>query len=188
MNDAERSDGQALENFRDYLLLLARMQLGPAARNKLEASDMVQQTLLEAHRKRDQFRGRSAAEMACWLRQLLAFNLADAARAAGRAKRDVARERSLETTLEHSSARLGAWLAADQSSPSQRAEYHELAANLAGVLTQLPEAQRQALMLRYCQDCSVEEISRHLDRSPAAVAGLLKRGLQQLRTLLDDWG
>jgi RNA polymerase sigma-70 factor (ECF subfamily) len=188
MNDAERPDGPVVENFRDYLLLLARMQLGPAGRNRLEASDMVQQTLLEAYRKRDQFRGRSEAEMAGWLRQLLAFNLADAARAAGRAKRDVARERSLDAALEQSSARLGAWLAADQSSPSQRAECHELAARLAGVLTRVPEAQRQALLLRYCQDCSVEEISRRLDRTPTAVAGLLKRGLRQLRTLLDDRG
>jgi RNA polymerase sigma-70 factor (ECF subfamily) len=188
MNDAERCDGPVVENFRDYLLLLARMQLGPGVRNKLEASDMVQQTLLEAYRKRDQFRGRSEAEMAGWLRQLLAFNLADAVRAAGRAKRDVARERSLEAALDQSSARLGAWLAADQSSPSQRAECHELAARLAGVLTQVPEAQREALLLRYCQDCSVEEISRRLDRTPAAVAGLLKRGLRQLRTLLDDGG
>jgi RNA polymerase sigma-70 factor (ECF subfamily) len=147
---------------------------------------MVQQTLLEAHRKRDQFRGQSEAEMAGWLRQLLAFNLADAARAAGRAKRDVARERSLEAALDQSSARLGAWLTADQSSPSQRAECHELAIRLAGVLTQVPEVQREALLLRYCQDCSVEEISRRLDRTPAAVAGLLKRGLRQLRVLLDD--
>jgi RNA polymerase sigma-70 factor (ECF subfamily) len=189
MDDAEReNDGPVVERFRDYLLVLARMQLGAAPRNKLEASDLVQQTLLEAHRKRDQFRGRSEAEMAGWLRQLLAFNLTDAVRAVGRAKRDVARERSLEAALDHSSARLGAWLVADQSSPSQRADCHEQAARLAGVLTQLPEAQHRALLLRYCQDCSIEEISRHLDRTPAAVAGLLKRGLRQLRTLLDDRG
>jgi RNA polymerase sigma-70 factor (ECF subfamily) len=187
MNDAERQpDTLGVENYRDYLLLLARMQLGPTSRNKLEASDMVQQTLLEAHRKRDQFRGQSEAEMAGWLRQLLAFNLADAVRAAGRAKRNVARERSLEAALDESSARLGAWLAADQSSPSRQAECHEQAARLAVVLTHVPETQRQALLLRYCQDCSIEEISRRLDRTPAAVAGLLKRGLRQLRTLLDE--
>ena len=84
MSDDEHQDGPVVEQFRDYLLMLARMQLGPASRNKVEASDVVQQTLLEAHRKRDQFRGSCEAEMAGWLRQLLAFNLADAARAAGR--------------------------------------------------------------------------------------------------------
>jgi RNA polymerase sigma-70 factor (ECF subfamily) len=181
-------DGPAVEQFRDYLLMLARMQLGPASRYKLEASDVVQQTLLEAHRKHGQFRGSSAAEMAGWLRQLLAFNLADAARAAGRAKRDVGRERSLEAALDASSARLGAMLAADQSTPSQAAGRHEDAVLLAGAMARLPEPQRQALVLRHCQGCSLDEISRQLGRTPAAVAGLLKRGLRQLRVLLEERG
>jgi RNA polymerase sigma-70 factor (ECF subfamily) len=188
MGDDEQQEGPTVEQFRAYLLVLARMQLGPASRNKVEASDMVQQTLLEAHRKRAQFRGGSEAEMAGWLRQLLAFNLADAARAAGRAKRDVARERSLEAALDASSARLGALLVADQSTPSRAAGRHEDAVLLARALARLPEHQRQALILRHCQGCSLDEISRQLGRTPAAVAGLLKRGLHQLRVLLEGRG
>jgi RNA polymerase sigma-70 factor (ECF subfamily) len=188
MSCEDHQVGPAVERFRDYLLVLARVQLGPASRTKLEASDVVQQTLLEAHRKRDQFRGGSEAEMAGWLRQLLAFNLADAVRAAGRAKRDVARERSLEAALDASSARLGAMLAADQSTPSMAAGRHEDAVLLAHALTQLPEHQRRALILRHCQGCSLEEISRELGRTPAAVAGLLKRGLHELRVLLEGRG
>jgi RNA polymerase sigma-70 factor (ECF subfamily) len=83
---------------------------------------VVQQTLLEAYEKRDQFRGSSEGEWLVWLRQALAQNLADALRSFGRARRDVGRERSLEATIEASSRRLEAWLAAEQSSPSQRAE------------------------------------------------------------------
>jgi RNA polymerase sigma-70 factor (ECF subfamily) len=188
MSDEQRQEGPAVEQFRDYLLLLARIQLGPASRNKLEASDMVQQTLLEAHRKRAQFRGSSEAEMAGWLRQLLAFNLADAIRAAGRVKRNVARECSLEAALDASSARLGAMLAADQSTPSRAAGRHEDAVLLARALAQLPEHQRQALTLRHCDGCSLDEISQQLGRTPAAVAGLLKRGLHQLRVLLEARG
>src|SRR5262245_54156014 len=85
--------GLAVEAFREYLLLLARLQLGDRARARVEASDVVQQTLLEAHRRRGQFRGRTAGEMAAWLRRMLACNLADALRALTREKRDVARER-----------------------------------------------------------------------------------------------
>src|SRR5205809_5993339 len=103
----------ALERFRYYLLLLARWHLGDQLRGKLDPSDAVQMTLLEAHRKRAQFRGQTEAEMAAWLRQMLAYTIADALRAQGRIKRDATRELSLDDA----SARMESWLAADQSSP-----------------------------------------------------------------------
>jgi RNA polymerase sigma-70 factor (ECF subfamily) len=176
----------ALERFRHYLLLLARSQLGRQSQGKPEASDVVQQTLLEAHRKREQFRGSTDAERAAWLRQMLAFNLADARRHLGRDKRDAARDRSLEQQLEQSSIRLGSWLAADQASPSEQAVRHEEAVRVAGVLARLPEANREAVVLRYYEGLSLDEISARLRRTPAAVAGLLKRGLKQLRAALAE--
>jgi len=178
----------ALERFREYLLLVARLHLAGQHQAKLDPSDVVQQTLLEAHRKRAQFRGRTQAELAAWLRQVLACCLADALRALGRVKRDVARERSLEAALDESSSRLGAWLAAEQSSPSQKAEHNEQVIRLADALATLPEPQREALVLRHCQGWSLAAISQHLGRSPAAVAGLLKRGLHQLRERLQERG
>jgi RNA polymerase sigma-70 factor, ECF subfamily len=183
---AQAIDSAALmpERFRSYLRMLAELQLGHGGRAKIDPSDIVQQTLLDAHRDRDQFRGRSEAEMAAWLRRLLACNLADAARLIGRAKRDAARERSLEAAIEASSARLEAWLAAEQSSPSEQAERNEAILCLVDALARLPEDNRQALVLRHCQGLSLAEISARLGRTPPAVAGLLKRGLAELRTLL----
>src|SRR5438093_57726 len=113
--------------------------------------------------------------MAAWLRGMLAYTLAAAIRALGRGKRDVARERSLEQALELSSQRIDAWLVSGQSSPSQRLQRHEQAVRLAESLAKLPEAQREALTLRYCQGCSLGEISQRLGRTPAAVSGLLTR-------------
>src|SRR5262245_49296734 len=86
----------ALERFREYLVLVARLHLAGQPQGRFPPSDVVQQTLLEAHRKRAQFRGRTEPEMAAWLRQMLACGIADALRAQGRLKRDAARERSLE--------------------------------------------------------------------------------------------
>jgi RNA polymerase sigma-70 factor (ECF subfamily) len=178
--------GQVLERYRAYLRLLARLHLDPRLRGKIDASDVVQQTLLQAYRALDQFRGEGEAEMASWLRRILAHQLTHAVRDLGREKRDVGRERSIEQALGRSSQRLGAWLAADQSSPSERAERNEQAVRLAAALELLPESQREALVLHYWQSWTLPEIGRHLGRTPAAVAGLLHRGIKLLRTHLQE--
>jgi RNA polymerase sigma-70 factor (ECF subfamily) len=127
MDQFVEAHGRLLEQFRKYLRLLARPQLDPRLRGKLDPSDVVQQTLLEAYAKRHQFRGSTEGKWLAWLRQALAHNLADALRAFGPALRDVARERSLEAAVEASSRRLEVWLAANQTSPSQRTQRHERA-------------------------------------------------------------
>jgi RNA polymerase sigma-70 factor (ECF subfamily) len=162
------------------------MEIDPRLREKLDPSDVVQQTMLDAHQKRDQFRGTSGAEKAAWLRQILANNLVDALRAVGRKKRDVAREQSLELQIERSSQRIGQWLAAEQSTPSQELDQHEQAIRLADALAQLPQSQREALVLQNWNDWSLAEIAEHMGRTPASVAGLLKRGLKRLLELLTD--
>jgi RNA polymerase sigma-70 factor (ECF subfamily) len=181
MASPAQAQSQLFEKFREYLRLLARIQLDPRLRSKLDASDVVQQTLLEAYEKREQFRGSTEAEWLAWLRQALAHNLADALRAFGQAKRNVAREVSLDAAVEQSSRRVEAWLAAEQSSPSQQVLQHERAVRLAAALATLPEDNREALVRHYCEDLPLVEIAQQLGRTPAAVAGLLKRGLKQLR-------
>src|ERR1700731_1008880 len=94
MKSGDGSPQRSLEEFRSYLLLLARMQLDPGPRNRIDPSDIVQQTLLEAHAKADQFHGDDSA-LAAWLRQALVNNLRDAWRALRRDKRDVRREQAL---------------------------------------------------------------------------------------------
>lgn len=176
----------ALERYRSYLRLLAEAQLGRDDRKGVEPSDIVQQTMLDAHKDRDQFRGGSEGELHAWLRRLLACNLADALRAMGRAKRDAGRVQSLAAALDESAAGLENWLAADQSSPSHKAARNESFVRLADALVLLPEDNRRALLMRHCQGASLAEISEALGRTPQGVAGLLKRGLAQLREQLSE--
>jgi RNA polymerase sigma-70 factor (ECF subfamily) len=178
---AETAPEPDYERWRDYLTLLARVQLNPRLHAKVDLSGVVQQTLLEAFRNPPRFPPEHSAQEAAWLRQVLAHNLADELRKLHAGKRDPARERSLQAALDASSARLQSWLAADQSSPSQQAERNEQAVRLAAALARLPEAQREALVLQHWHGWSLAEIAAHLGRSKAAVAGLIKRGLQQLR-------
>ena len=68
--------GQLLERYRNYLLALARVQIGRRLQRKVEEGDLVQETFLEAHRAFGRFRGTTEAEFAYWLRQILAARLA----------------------------------------------------------------------------------------------------------------
>jgi RNA polymerase sigma-70 factor, ECF subfamily len=173
-----------LEKYRPYLVLLAQMNLGQGLQGKLDASDIVQQTLLEAHRKRAQFRGHGEAELAAWLRQMLTYAIAELHRDFKRAKRDIARERALAASLDGSSCQLEA-LAAQHSSASERAVRHENILRLAAALLKLPEDQRKAVELKHLQGLSVAEIAGLLERSETAVGGLLRRGMTRLRDLLE---
>ncbi len=176
-----------MERFRHYLGLLVRLQLDERLRGKLDPSDVVQEVLLKAHRHRDDCRGQSEAEQAAWLRQILTNTLADAARRFLLAQgRDVGRERALDDRAADSSARLEAWLADGQSSPSERAARQEELLRLAAGLAALPDEQRQAVELRHLHGLSVGEVAQRLGRSRASAAGLLRRGLETLRNHLGE--
>jgi RNA polymerase sigma-70 factor (ECF subfamily) len=177
-------DEGALERYRDYLRLMARLHLPPVLRGQLDPSDVVQQALLQAHQHREQFRGRSEPELAAWLRTILANQLAAAVRRSGRRRRDVTLERSVEADLAASSSRLEAWLTDDRSSPSEQAMRHERLRHLAEALARLPEDQRQAVELHHLQGRTLPEVAHEMRRSKEAVAGLLFRALKKLRQLL----
>jgi RNA polymerase sigma-70 factor (ECF subfamily) len=181
MTDPAFHDSRAFERYRAYLHLLARLQLDRRLQARVDASDIVQQTLVQAIRGASEFRGRTDAEVAAWLRQILANTLANTFRDLGRQRRDVRREWSIQAAVEQSSARLESWLAADQTSQSQGAIRSDQVVELADAIANLHEAQREVPTLHHLQGWTLDQVADHLGRSPAAVAGLIKRGLRALR-------
>jgi RNA polymerase sigma-70 factor (ECF subfamily) len=154
-------------------------------RAKFDPSDIVQETLLKAHQAKDRFHWQSDAEMAAWLRKILANTLADVVRRFATEARDVNQERSLHAALEESSARLEHWLVSDQATPVEQAARQEQLLRLAGALEGLPEDQRQAIELRHLKGRSLDDIAQEMGRSKGAVAKLLHRGVENLRSLLN---
>jgi RNA polymerase sigma-70 factor, ECF subfamily len=183
MGDEGEELARRLESFRNYLLLLARARLDRRLRSKLDPADLVQQTLARALERREQFHGASDEQRAAWLRTLLAHAMVDALR---KHARPAGAERSLETALEQSSARLETFLAADQTSPSGRAENHERLVLLADAMAALPEDQRHAIELKHLQGLALIDVAQQMNRSVPTVAGLLQRGMRALRNDLGE--
>ena len=178
----------APEKYRGFLLLLARSQWDDELRGWGDPSDLVQQTLLEAHEKRQTFHGDTSAAFAAWLRAIFTHNLFDLGRALRRGKRDVRLKVSLEAALTESSARLGINLALDDPSPSNLVAAAEQLNLLADALVQLPQDQLEAVTCHYLRSLSLEATAIQMGRTKPAVAGLLCRGLKRLGGLLGKRG
>jgi RNA polymerase sigma-70 factor (ECF subfamily) len=174
-------NADALESFRPFLAMLVRTHLDPRLRPRVDESGLVQQTLVEAWR---QMPALNPADRPAWLRRVMLNNLADELRRLRTGMRDWRKERVLEAAADVTSARLDKQLAAAHTSPSNKAENAEDELRLLAALAELPETQREALVLQHWQGWSVAAIADHMGKSPAAVAGLIKRGLRQLRSAL----
>lgn len=175
-----------LDQYRHYLRVLADMQLDPRLRAKEDVSDVVQMTLVHAHRDLDGFRGTTEAELRAWLKAILSHTVINLAKKYQTKKRDVRLERSIDQQLQESAIRIAGQLPANQSSPSQHLQLQERAEQLADAMSKLLEDEYTAVMLKHVHDWKVAEIAQHLNRSPEAVAGLLRRALKKLRRTMQE--
>jgi RNA polymerase sigma-70 factor, ECF subfamily len=176
--------GRLLEAQRAGLHRVAERQLeGPIA-VRVDASDVLQQTFLEAYRSFPQFAGRNMRELAAWLRTILDHKVAGAIRDhALLQKRDVGRERSMDDS-HRGGAPLKHDLDGNVTSPSQKVIRGEQTERLSEALAALPDDQREAVRLRHVEGLALADIARRLGRTPAATAGLIKRGMKALRRRL----
>ena len=179
--------GQLLESYRNYLRLLASLEIGQRLQVKVDASDLVQETMLAAHKDFGTFRGTSEAELAAWLRQIMASVFCGTLRKyLGTKKRDIRLERTLQESLDRSSLLLGCGFVDPHSSPSQQASRREQSVLLANALAKLPDDYREALVLRHLQGLTFPEIGRRMGRSQDSVEKLWMRGLLRLRQIMAE--
>lgn len=185
-HSAPEALGPLLETYRNYLRLVARLGMAAHLRDKADASDVVQDTMLRAHQHFDQFRGQTEAELAGWLRQILVRRLLDLARrypaapAVGRGG-----ECSLESLLDRSSQAVGRLLPARGSSPSHHARRRELNVIVADALAQLNPDYREVIVLRNLEELDWTVVAQRMNRSTGAVRVLWTRALKQLRPLIE---
>jgi RNA polymerase sigma-70 factor, ECF subfamily len=171
--------GEVLEAYRAYLLLIANRQLDPELRAKGGASDVVQETFLEAQRDFAGFHGHSEDELQAWLRQLLLHNVANFARRyRGTDKRRLNREVGLEPETPSGQGDRG--LAADTPSPSGHAIADEEVRALHAALEKLPDDYRQVIVWRYQEGLGFDEIAQRFERSENAVRKLWFRAVERL--------
>jgi RNA polymerase sigma-70 factor (ECF subfamily) len=171
--------GKLFETFRRHLLLAAHEELPPALRGKLGASDLVQETAVDARRDFPAFRGSTAEECFAWLRAILRHNVVDAVRRYGTSQKRAA---ALEVSLTSPAGRReGAMLEAAHGLPDGSAIRREDATLLAVAMGRLSADHQSVLRFRYWEGLSFVEIGDRMGRSPDAVRKLWYRAVERLQ-------
>jgi len=167
-----------IQLYRPWLRSVVASRLPATLRGRMDASDLVQETLLQAYRDLDEFRGTTDGELRAWLLRLLEHQLIDAVRYHRRQRRDARREQPDGTSA----------IAADTRTASgvvQSREVHELFWKAMG---ELPEHYRTVILLRQQQDLTFEEIGRRMDRQADSVRMLWGRAVLALGAALRRMG
>jgi len=184
---SKNSLGSLLQQYRNYLTVLASMQIEKRLQPRVSPSDVVQETMLRAHKNFGQFRGTTEQEFLAWLRQILVNNLAKfVEQHMLAARRDVRREVSMQrigAAMEHSTVQLAALVPASTKSPSMAVQQREEAVVLADRLAQLPDDYREVLVLRNLKGLAFDEVARRIDRSVGATRMLWLRAIEKLRSV-----
>jgi RNA polymerase sigma-70 factor, ECF subfamily len=186
---ARQGDGDCRERLfalcRSYLGLAARSQVETWLRRKVDASDLVQETMLEAYRDFARFDGRTEQEWLAWLKKILAHNAADFVRRyRGTAKRAAGREVPFRDP-DDSLARGAPEPAAAMATPSQEFLQLQSELRLAAAIAELPPDYQEVVLLRNLQRLSFNEVAERMDRSRPAVQMLWMRAIRKLQTVME---
>ena len=189
-----RTLGQLLQLYRSYLGVLATTQLDRRLQRRMSTSDLVQETMMAAHRDFRQFRGGSEGELLAWLRQTLSNCLSHAVEKNIHAKkRDLRREVAIEQVaqkLDESMARISNLFADKAATPSEVVGQRELAAELSDQLAKLKPNYRDVIVYRNLQGLSFEEVAARMQIKTGAARMLWTRAIAKFKEVcvLQDSG
>jgi RNA polymerase sigma-70 factor (ECF subfamily) len=188
---ARQGDQRALDRLfalcRNYVAIIARTQVEGRLRAKVDASDLVQQTLLEAYRDFGRFHGATEGEWLAWLKRILAHNAADFVRRYHQTdKRRAAREVALVNPNDSQAADGLANVAGADETPSQALLRKERELQLADALTRLSSDHCEVIVLRNLQRLAFDEVAERMGRSRPATQMLWMRAMQKLQETLAD--
>jgi RNA polymerase sigma-70 factor (ECF subfamily) len=174
--------GQLLEGCRRYLLLVANDSLDSDLRPKVGASDLVQDTFLEAHRDFSHFHGTTESELLAWLTKILTNRVCNNVRHyRGTLKRDVEREVSLEAEWEGVPSNVSLQLV----TPTHATVEQDEAERLREAIVRLPKAMRDVLVLRTWERQTFVEIAAQLGGSADSMRKLWGRAVRKLQSELE---
>lgn len=193
LKQAERGDGEAvgqlLERHRESLRRVIHLRLDRAIQRRVDASDIVQEVLLEASRRLPEYLKSPAIPFHLWLRQMARDRLIDAHRRHQVAeRRAIDREQPIELAvfMDRSSIELAANLRDHELTPAAAAIRQELERRFHTVLAQLDEEDREILIMRYFEQLSNQEVAHALGLSEPAAGMRHLRALRRLRALLGE--
>lgn len=174
--------GRLLELHRNYIRLLARIEIGRRLQGKLDASDVVQEVFLDVHQHFPSFRGREESQFLCWLREILSCNIANQVRRfLGTQARDVRLECEIADEMDVSSHAIGLIPVDPHSSPSWQTIRKEQTLLIAAALARLPDDYQTVIMLRHIEGLTFPQVAEQMGRSVNSVEKLWVRGLSRLR-------
>jgi RNA polymerase sigma-70 factor (ECF subfamily) len=176
----------ALGEFRAYLETLTFIQIDPRLRGRFGLSEVIQNTLVEAWLDLERITALDAESRKRLLRRMLVNNLLQKIDHEQAQRRDARLEQPLDVAAAESSCRLQNWLAAEDSSPSERLERQEDGLRLLEAMSKLDPRQREALILQKYHGWTLAQIAEHMGCTIGAVAGLHAHGLKALRKHLPD--
>ena len=177
-----------LDRHRDALRRMVSLRMDQALKRRVDASDIVQDVLVDANRRLQVYLENPKLPFHLWLRQMARDRLMDAHRRHRRAaRRSLDREQPLAAHVEgQSSMDLAAMLSDRELTPAAAANQRELERRFAAAIDTLDEPDRDVILMRHFEQLSNQETAQALGISQPAAGMRYLRALRRLRPLLDE--